>query len=384
MAMAGDSTGFGRFGNGLPPRGGLLGAFLGPRQPQGLLGYNPAAMRRSALSRGLLMAGAELLGQGPSPVPIGFGQSIGAGLKGFAQGADEGRQQYQQDWENNYKLSDLAEDQKRKTERDAELKKLLDDPKVPQNMKAWIKINPDKALEEWYATENEPAEAPKTREFRRGSQQVTQQWNPTTRQWDEVATGQAFSDKPLVSIGGDNSADAKLRTELAANEGKRWSEIEAAGATSGAMIQDLEIMDELAKMAPQGPVAGRLAETFPGFSAAGDAFESVAKRVAPSLRTPGSGSTSDVEYEGFVKSMPRLRNTEGGNQIVSEVLKQKAQINVERAAIVTAYQNEQISASQARSKLAELNKRSILTPQMKSLISSATGADLIEKYGLEK
>jgi hypothetical protein len=163
MAMAGSNTNSGRFGNGLMPRrGGLLGAFLGPQQPQGLLGYNPAAMRRSALSRGLLMAGAELLGQGPSPVPIGFGQSIGVGLKGFAQGVDEGRQQYKDDWKDQYAMSELERKQTERTNRDAKIKKWIASqaPETQQELTTLYDANPDLFADEWVKSKFDAPEAP--------------------------------------------------------------------------------------------------------------------------------------------------------------------------------------------------------------------------------
>jgi hypothetical protein len=60
-----------------------------------LLGlYDPAAMRRQSISRGLLSAGANMLAQEPSRFPIGIGQSLGLGLQGFAAGMDQGKSDY--------------------------------------------------------------------------------------------------------------------------------------------------------------------------------------------------------------------------------------------------------------------------------------------------
>jgi hypothetical protein len=97
MPMAGTSrsTGSLRGADTLPRGGGLLSGPFGSTRPQGLLGaYDPAAMRRAALSRGLLGAGIGLLSQGNSRVPIGFGESLGHGLAGFASGLDAGKQGY--------------------------------------------------------------------------------------------------------------------------------------------------------------------------------------------------------------------------------------------------------------------------------------------------
>jgi hypothetical protein len=357
---------------GLLNMGGFGGA-----HPAGLMqfpGFDPKVQRNAMLKNGLLQMGISLLGQGPSQYPIGFGQSIAQGLGAGASGARDARVDYQKQGLLSYEMAEMqrkreAEDQERR-DRDAWIGSL--DPQ----QQSLARVAPNAVAGAQASTfYQKPAKPPTSfQEFDRA-------------QTDPAYAGFLKSRTPQTtitnSVGGESSADDKMRSELSKAQGTQWSEMVQQGSVAGSMIQDLEVMDELAKIAPQGPVTGRLAEMFPGFSAAGDAFESVAKRVAPSLRTPGSGSTSDVEYEGFLKAMPRLRNTEGGNEIISAVLSQKARLNVERAQIVTAYMNEEISAKQARSQLLEVNKRSILSPELKAIIDRASGADLKEKYGLE-
>lgn len=167
-----------------------------------------------------------------------------------------------------------------------------------------------------------------------------------------------------------------LRKKLDEKEGERWSTLQEAAVTSGALTQDFQVLDELMKVAPQGPIVGQLAEMFPGVSSAGAAFQSIVTRVAPSLRTPGSGATSDVEYEGMVRSLPRLANRPEANRMIADTMKAKAQINVQRGQIVTDYQNGIIDADQARRQLAELNKVSILSPELKQIIKTSGAASL--------
>jgi hypothetical protein len=194
------------------------------------------------------------------------------------------------------------------------------------------------------------------------------------------------SPSTVVNTGGDNDS---LRKELSKREGETWSGYQEKGAIDAGAIQDMETVDELLKQAPQGPITGRLATAFPGFSSAGDAANAILSRIAPTLRTPGSGAQSDIEYEGFVRSLPKLANQPGANQIISGVIKAKAALNVERGNIVSAFQNGEIDEVQARTALAEVNKRSIMTPEMKQLITPSTGGttldpeteDLVKKYG---
>jgi hypothetical protein len=135
------------------------------------------------------------------------------------------------------------------------------------------------------------------------------------------------------------------------------------------MVQDMDVIDELIQIAPQGPIQGRLAQMFPGVSNAGAAFQSVVMRVAPSLRVEGSGSTSDIEYNGFLQSMPSLVNRPEANAAIAGVLRAKAQINMDRAQVVRDYQNGTMSVDQARNKLSEIDSRSILTPGLKQMLT---------------
>ena len=169
-----------------------------------------------------------------------------------------------------------------------------------------------------------------------------------------------------VRVGvGAEPGDANLRKELDKRTGELWGGFREQAVKSAGMSQDMEIIDELITMAPQGPIIGRLNQAFPGVSSSGAAFTSVVERVAPSLRVVGSGSQSDKEYQGFLNSMPSLKNKPEANALISQIMKSKAAINIERGSIVDAYQNAEITASKARQKMNELNSRSIMTPEMK-------------------
>lgn len=171
----------------------------------------------------------------------------------------------------------------------------------------------------------------------------------------------------VMNVGGEQP-DGELRKNLDKKTGELWGEYQTAAGTSASTAQDMQLLDELIKVAPQGPLTGRAAQMFPGISSAGAAFQSVVNRVAPTLRVPGSGATSDVEYEGMLKSLPGLQNKPEANAAISQMMQAKAQINMERGAIVDAYQNGDINASYARKQLQELNKRSIMSPELKAAI----------------
>lgn len=173
-----------------------------------------------------------------------------------------------------------------------------------------------------------------------------------------------------TNVGGENSP---LRKKLSEKEGESWAGMQDAAAVSGSTTQDFQVLDKLLETAPQGPVSGQLAQAFPGISTSGAAFQSIVKRIAPTLRAPGSGSTSDIEYDGMLQSLPRLTNKPEANRLIAETMKAKAAINVERGQVVTAFQNGQIDEATARQHLDGLNRKSIMSPQLKQMLQGVGG-----------
>jgi hypothetical protein len=173
----------------------------------------------------------------------------------------------------------------------------------------------------------------------------------------------------VTATANNGEGDSALRKKLGEKEGELWASYLKTGATAGANNQSFQVLDELIQLAPQGPLTGRLAAAFPGVSSAGAAFEAVVLPIAPTLRVEGSGATSDIEYEGMLKGLPALRNKPEANKLILETMKAKNAINMERAQIVNRVSNEEISESEGRRLMEELNSRSIMTPEMKSLLA---------------
>ena len=171
-----------------------------------------------------------------------------------------------------------------------------------------------------------------------------------------------------VNVGGEGST---LSKKLDEGEAAILGSYLTAGNQSASMLGDLEVLDQVLTLAPQGPVTGRLATMLPGVSSAADAAQSIIKRVAPSLRVEGSGATSDIEYNGMLQSLPALSNSPLANRAISAMMQAKARINVERARIVQAFQNSDRSpeAAQAmRAALGELDSRSVMTPELRVVL----------------
>lgn len=178
---------------------------------------------------------------------------------------------------------------------------------------------------------------------------------------------------PMVQVNTGEGADSALDKSLSTKEGELWSTYKQAGSVSASNAQDFGVLDELIGFAPQGPIQGRLAEAFKGFSSAGDAFQSIVKRIAPTLRAPGSGATSDIEYQGMLDSLPSLVNNPAANAMILSIMKAKADINVQRSEVITRYQNGEISIGEARREMNRLDRASIITPEMRLALAGIGG-----------
>ncbi len=176
--------------------------------------------------------------------------------------------------------------------------------------------------------------------------------------------------QPQINLNTAEGVGNTVMKELAKDTGKLWSTYQAQGSEAASMVQDLDVLDELIRVAPQGPLRGRLAEMFPGISDAGAAFDSIVKRAAPKLRVEGSGSQSDREFDGFLRSFPALRNRPEANALIAQTLRAKANINIQRAEIVSQVQQGLMPYQQAQEAMTALDGQSILTPQMQELIDA--------------
>jgi hypothetical protein len=262
------------------------------------------------------------------------------------------------------RLMEEAAAKRQEREAEAQRQKMIEDQisQLPPELQGLARIAPDKVFGSMVDARFAKGEQPKR--YSVGGALVDADGNV-------IYQGQ--SNAPVVNINNGGIPDQKLREDLDKAEGKLWSEYKAAGAVSGANAQDFAVLEELLTIAPQGPITGRLAAAFPGVSSAGDAVQSIVKRIAPTLRAPGSGSTSDIEYQGMLQSLPALVNQPEANAMILSVMKAKADVNVQRADIITQYQTGEIDAATARREIAKLDRVSIMTPQMRRALLGISG-----------
>jgi hypothetical protein len=170
---------------------------------------------------------------------------------------------------------------------------------------------------------------------------------------------------------GELDPSAALRAGLSEGLIKEFGNFRTAGSAASASLGDLNTLQELATLAPEGPISGRLAQAFPEFNDVAALRDAIVKRVGPSLRAEGSGSTSDIEYQGMLDALGNMRNTREANAAIIAVMQAKAQFNIARADIVNRMMGDtNYSQAQAMQDLSALDQSSGIPDQVQSLISS--------------
>ena len=172
--------------------------------------------------------------------------------------------------------------------------------------------------------------------------------------------------------GVENTVDAALAEQLAKKQADVLSQdlIDAASARSA--IDDFNILEQVVKSIDSGPFKGRLMAAIPGYSSDAAVFESIVKRIAPTQRAEGSGSTSDIEYAGMLSALPQLVNRREANLVILEAAREKAKINLERGDIIYSWQMGEITGKEFRQKMRDLNQKSIMTPKLRGYLNEVS------------
>jgi hypothetical protein len=152
-----------------------------------------------------------------------------------------------------------------------------------------------------------------------------------------------------VNTGENSGAFAKKSDELAAT---RFDEIVKSGQEAQMFTGDLMQLSEIAKnlktgkeaevLALVGPFANALGINTDGLGAA-QAYDAIVARMAPAMRIPGSGASSDFDARQFLKSLPALGNTPEGNALIIQTFQNIQNAKMQAAEIASQAQLGQIS-----------------------------------------
>lgn len=127
----------------------------------------------------------------------------------------------------------------------------------------------------------------------------------------------------------DQRGENAFATKAAQVQAERFDKLVSAGMDAQAMQGDLEALKEIGGRITTGKTAEIQAALGPYAEAVGikvdglddlQAYKSIVAKLAPRMRVPGSGATSDYEMRQFLEALPGLGKTPGGNEIISNTL----------------------------------------------------------------
>lgn len=135
------------------------------------------------------------------------------------------------------------------------------------------------------------------------------------------------------------------------------------GSAAPALIGQLQQLSDLSHSIGTGKGAQFMANVGPYVQALGvdvkgldqtQVFNAIVDRMAPQMRPVGSGSSSDTDVRMFMNSLPRLGNTDRGNQIIAGTMQALEQNKVQAADIASQAQRGQISWQDAETQIRKL------------------------------
>lgn len=185
----------------------------------------------------------------------------------------------------------------------------------------------------------------------------------------EEALAQIKSGTTIQTGNMDSTLGKKLKEKI----GTTLADQYAAGGASSQQLIDLNILQELAPMQPSGIISGRIAKMFPELQDVSAVREAIIKRLAPSLRVEGSGSTSDIEFAAMLNSLGSLTQTPEANMAIVAVMQSKAQFNIDRARIIGEFALGDMTSENMQEinrRIAELEDQMQIPAQVQAVLNT--------------
>ncbi len=185
----------------------------------------------------------------------------------------------------------------------------------------------------------------------------------------EEALAQIKSGTTIQTGNMDSTLGKKLKEKI----GTTLADQYAAGGASSQQLIDLKILQELAPMQPSGIISGRIAKMFPELQDVSAVREAIIKRLAPSLRVEGSGSTSDIEFAAMLNSLGSLTQTPEANMAIVAVMQSKAQFNIDRARIIGEFALGDMTSENMQEinrRIAELEDQMQIPAQVQAVLNT--------------
>lgn len=158
----------------------------------------------------------------------------------------------------------------------------------------------------------------------------------------------------------NNGEGSKFYNTLDEQNAKTFATLSDGGIQARSRLAQINRLEGLMKNAPQGGSGavkqwlGDIGVPTEGLSDI-QAASALIERLVPQQRQPGSGPMSDADLAGFKRSLPRVINQPGGNQLIFQTLRGITDYEIKMGAISDRVANREITPSEARRQIQELH-----------------------------
>ena len=168
---------------------------------------------------------------------------------------------------------------------------------------------------------------------------------------------------PQTQVQIDQRGEAAFSTEAGKLNAKRFGELVDQGLSARTMIGDISALRDLGSQIETGVPAEITRQLGPYAEALGikidglaptQAYRAIVDRMAPRMRVPGSGATSDFEARQFLRALPALANNPQGNEIIQNTLQAVSESQMQAAEIASRALAGEITARDAEKLIREL------------------------------
>jgi hypothetical protein len=136
------------------------------------------------------------------------------------------------------------------------------------------------------------------------------------------------------------------------------------GRQASGLMGDLQSLAELGTQIQTGKGAEAMVALGPYMQALGidvsadleplQAYQSIVDRLAPQMRIPGAGASSDFDAKQFLSSLPSVGRLPGGNEVISLTMQSVQQTKIEAAKIARQALSGDIKWQEAEDMIAAL------------------------------
>jgi hypothetical protein len=172
----------------------------------------------------------------------------------------------------------------------------------------------------------------------------------------------------LKRAGAITSGETKFEQDMAGINAKRWGKYLDQAELAQTKLVDINQMREISQRIAAGgnspgAWAGLKDVLGPYAEAAGinlkdlsdiQAYTAIIQRLAPQNRAVGSGSTSDIEFKGMLKSMPALIQNPAAREVTLNTMEALARYDMAQGEIAARLASKEITQVQAEKELRAL------------------------------